>query len=348
MDIPDPTPPPRPTAGPSKIFIPWVPIIGFTPSAGESTETPTPSPEAAVATLTPQATEPPQPTQPPPPTSTPIVTRGPQKITKLGLGVYASGGGMLPILNQARPSIMLLMDPTVDFAQEVRRRFPRAFLVGRIYSADQPLDNPTQRGTDFADRVAQTAVPLKGVIDAWMSYNEVGNGSDPANLTAYGAFQVAFAHRLQDNYGIAAVAANDGPRALQPDEYPKYYGEAIKASKYFGLHIYPNADIKSLRDPNAADQVFFYRKIKSALDTAGIPSGPFIVTEIGLYNGWRGVVSDREMATDFTWVADQANNDPYVLGLIIFGVFRDNQRWGNFAVDGSSIVDIIGDYNSVH
>ena len=181
-----------------------------------------------------------------------------------------------------------------------------------------------------------------------MSYNEVGNGSDPANLTAYGAFQVAFAHRLQDNYGIAAVAANDGPRALQPDEYPKYYGEAIKASKYFGLHIYPNADIKSLRDPNAADQVFFYRKIKSALDTAGIPSGPFIVTEIGLYNGWRGVVSDREMATDFTWVADQANNDPYVLGLIIFGVFRDNQRWGNFAVDGSSIVDIIGDYNSVH
>jgi hypothetical protein len=285
---------------------------------------------------------------PPPPSATPVPTRGPPRITKLGLGVYASGGGMLPVLDQARPSIILLMDPTVDFAQEVRRRFPKSFIVGRIYAADQPLDNPVQRGTDFADLVAGTAVPLKGIVNAWMSYNEVVSAEDLVGLTNYNAFQVAFAHRLQDFYGIDAVAANDGPRALPAEYYPRYYGEAIRVSHYFGLHIYPNPDIKSLRDPNAFDQVFFYRKIRAALDAAGINSGPYIVTEIGLYNGWRGVESDSDMGYDFTWVADQMNVDNYLLGILVFGVFQDNNRWGKFAVDGTSIVNIMGDYNTVH
>jgi len=255
---------------------------------------------------------------------------------------------MLPVLDQARPSIILLMDPTVDFAQEVHRRFPKSFIVGRIYSADQPLDNPAQRGTDFADRVALTAVPLKGVVNAWTSYNEVVSAEDLVGLANYNVFQVAFAHRLQDFYGIDAVAANDGPRALPPDYYPKYYGEAIRVSHYFGLHIYPDPNIKSLRDPAAADQVFFYRKIHDALEAAGIHAGPFLVTEIGLYNGWRGVEDDTDMGYDFTWVADQMNADNYVLGILVFGVFQDNNRWGKFAVDNSSVVSIMGDYNTVH
>lgn len=256
---------------------------------------------------------------------------------------------MLPVLDEARPSVILLMDPSFDFAKEVRRRFPKAFIVGRIFATTQPLDNPAQRGTDFADRVAASAVPLKGVVDAWMSYNEVANGDDPANMTAYNTFQVAFAHRLQDYYGIPAVAANDGPRSVRADEYPKYFAEAIRVSKYFGVHIYPDPSVKSLRDPGAADQVLYYRQIHAALDAAGIKSGPFIVTEIGLYNGWRDVTSDTEMARDFIWVADQMNNDPYVLGMTIYGLFLpDRDEWKRFNIDGSNIPQIVGDYNTVH
>jgi hypothetical protein len=312
---------------------------------------PTPQPTAPEATEAPEAT--PTPVIPVTtvvsvPTNSPIPTptRGPQRLTKLGLGVYASGGGMLPILDQTRPGIILLMDPTVDFAREVHQRFPKSFIVGRIFSAPQPLDNPAQRGSDFADQVATTAVPLKGVINAWMSYNEVVSHEDTQGLINYNTFQVAFANRLQGNYGIDAVAANDGPRALTPDDYVQYYGPAIRASRYFGLHIYPNSDIHSLRDPAAADQVFAYRKIHDALDAAGISSGPFIVTELGLYNGWRGVESDTDMGNDFTWVADQMNADPYVLGALVFGVFRSDDRWAKFEIQGSAIPGILGDYNT--
>jgi hypothetical protein len=323
-----------PVSGPSTIFLP---VVG-----NEGAPSPTPTP-----TDTPEASYPPPVSQPQPP-APPAPTRGPIRITKLGLGVYASGGGMLAILDQTRPSVILLMDPSIDFAQEVRKRFPRAFLVGRIYVADQPLDNPSQRGADFAERVAGLAVPLKGVVDAWMSYNEIGSSSDLTGLANYNLFQVAFAHRLQDKYGIAAVAANDGPRAIPAELYPKYYGDAIQASRYFGFHVYPDATIKSLRDPNAADQVFYYRKIRAALDATGIKSGPFIATEIGLFNGWRDATTDTDMANDFTWVADQMNNDSYVLGMAIFGAFRSGDRWGNFEIAGSNIPQIAGDYNTVH
>jgi hypothetical protein len=300
-------------------------------------------------TPTPMPTEtpgPPSAQQAPGPAAVP--TRRPIRITKLGLGVYESGGGMLPVLDEARPSVILLMDPALDFAREVRQRFPKAFIVGRIYATQQPLDNPTQRGRDFADRVAASAVPLKGVVDAWMSYNEVGSHDDPARMAAYNDFQVAFASHLQDDYGIAAVAGNDGPRAVTADDYVRYFAGAIRVSRYFGFHLYPNANVQSLRDPSAASQVFSYRQIHDALQAAGIPSGKFIATEVGLYNGWNGVTSDTSMAQDFTWLADQMNNDPYVLGMTVYGLFGpDRHEWQNFNIMNSAIPQIMGDYNTV-
>jgi len=253
---------------------------------------------------------------------------------------------MLPVMDDARPSVILLMDPTADFAREVRKHFPKAFIIGRIYVSPQPLDNPAARGTAFADQVAASAVPLKGIVDAWMSYNEVANGGDPANLTAYNTFQVAFAHQLQDHYGIPAVAGNDGPRSVPAALYPKYFAEAISVSRYFGVHAYPENGITSLRSPQAAGQIFYYRQIHQALDAAGIKSGPFVITEVGLYDGWKGVTSDTSMAQDFTWYADQLNQDPYVLGMTVFGLFTGS-RWGPFNIEGSAIPRILGDYNTV-
>ena len=97
---------------------------------------------------------------------------------------------MLGVLDQARPSVILLMDPTVDFAQEVRRRFPKAFIIGRIYVVDQPLDNPTQRGSDFADRVSGLAVPLKGTVDTKGNFSfTVQQSAGQTPLVFYGTVQ---------------------------------------------------------------------------------------------------------------------------------------------------------------
>src|SRR5439155_13795158 len=105
-----------------------------------------------------------------------------------------------------------------------------------------PVSNPEQRGTDFADWVAELAVPLKGVVDGWMSYNEA-LGSEPSqDYTNYDRFQVAFAKRLQEGHGVAAVAANDGSGALEPSDYPTYFANAIRASAFFGVHAYSPPD----------------------------------------------------------------------------------------------------------
>jgi hypothetical protein len=325
---------PTPTPSrPTRVYLPGVPNNLPSGPVVANAPVPTATPIPAPAT--------------PAPTPKPTPTRGPIRITKLGLGVYDSGGAMLSDLDEARPSVILLMDPTVDFAKQVRQMFPKAFIIGRIYATSQPLDNPAARGTAFADRVAVTAVPLKGIVNAWMSYNEVSHGEDPSNLIAYNTFQVAFAHQLQDHYGIAAVAGNDGPRSVPANLYPKYFAGAIEASRYFGVHAYPDDGIRSLRDPKAASQIFYYRQIHQALEAAGIKSGPFIITEVGLYNGWRGVTDDTSMAQDFIWYADQINPDPYVLGMTVFGLFTSD-RWAPFNIAGSIIPQMLGDYNTVH
>ena len=291
------------------------------------------TPELIVATPVPQ------------PTPVPSPTRGPLRVTKLGVGLYDSGGALLPLLDQYRPSTILLMDPSVDFAKEVRRMFPKAFIVGRIFETNQALDNPAARGTAFADRVAQTALPLKGTVDAWMSYNEATSHDVIANYQAYNTFQVAFAHQLQDTYGIPAVAGNDGPATIDPADYARYFAEAIRTSKYFGLHTYSPAGETSMRTDRSRALVFRHREVHDALVAAGIQAGPFLITEVGLWDGWRGVASEESMAADYTWFADQIANDDYVLGAMAFGLFNGD-RWANFNIANTSISSRIGQYNT--
>ncbi|HEX5414470.1 MAG TPA: hypothetical protein VFZ25_02315, partial [Chloroflexota bacterium] len=324
--------PPDPTVGGTTVYLP---VVNNGPPADTPTPTPTagPAPAQTVAAVT---------------TPLPTPTRKPIRITKLGLGVYDSGGGMLPALDESRPSVILLMDPSIDFAHAVRQKFPKAFIVGRIFAPSQPLDNPSARGAAFADTVAASAVPLKDVVNAWMSYNEIGSPSDPQSMVNYNAFQVAFAHRMQDHYGIPAVCNNDGPRAIPAELYPRYYGQAIATCKYFGFHIYPDKQFTSLRDPAAASQVFYYRQIYQALVSAGIQPGPFIATEVGLWDGWKNVTSDTSMGQDYTWLADQMNQDPYVLGMTVYGLFAPGRsEWDRFNIDHTAILNMMGDYNTV-
>lgn len=335
---PTPTsrPIPSPSAAPSATPAPTATAV--------VTPTSTASPSAtATATSSPTATT--VPTS----TPTPTPTRGPLRVTKLGLGVYASGGAVAADMDRWRPSVILLLDPTVDFARYVRATYPKAFIVGRHFVASQPLDNPGTRGAAFADEIATTAVPLKGVVNAWMSYNEVSgytSGSDN-NYAAWNAFQVAFAQRLQGAYGIDAVAGNDGPSAVSPDDYARFFASAISTSHYFGVHAYAPPGVRSFQEPNGKAAMLRYREIHDALQRAGVKSGPFILTETGLSDGWRGQETEDAAAADFIWLTSELDKDPYVIGQAAFGLFLpDNDRWKSFNVAGTLIEQIVGDYNT--
>lgn len=241
------------------------------------------------------------------------------------------------------------MDPDPGFARSVRAAFPKAFIVGRRFVSNQPLDNPAARGAAFADYVAQLAVPLKGVVNAWMSYNEVTSFTSPAqnNYAAWDAFQVAFAQQLQGHYGIDAVAGNDGTSAVQPAQYVQYFLPAIRASHFFGVHAYPPADAHSMQQGDGPAAMLRYRQIHDALVRAGVTPPPFILTETGLYDGWHGVESDAAMASDFIWLSSELEKDPYVIGQAAFGLFPDgSSQWSRFNVASSLLETLVGNFNS--
>jgi hypothetical protein len=292
------------------------------------------------------------PTQTPRPRQTPVsvATRSPftpptvkNGANKWGVGVYRDSNRVLDVIREAQPGVILLMDPGEGWARKVREAAPNAFIVGRRYKRedDQPLDKPAERGEEMADWVAEVAVPVKGVVDAWMSYNEVVGHDDFDDYKRYNDFQVAFAHRLQDVYGIAAVAGNDGSGAVEPADYPRYFAEAIRASQYFGLHAY-SPPATSRMDVDAEWNALRYRKVHDALEQAGIHGKQMVMTESGLGDGFRnGVASDEQMATDFAWFTRELRQDSYVIGQAAFGLFDDTGAWDRFELTDSNVPKLV-------
>ncbi|HEV8633116.1 MAG TPA: hypothetical protein VG370_02575 [Chloroflexota bacterium] len=284
------------------------------------------------------------------PRQTPAATRSPftpppvrNGGNKWGVGVYRDSNRVLDVIRETQPGVILLMDPGEGWARKVRQAAPNAFIVGRRYKRedDQPLDNPTERGEEMADWVAELAVPLKGVVDAWMSYNEVVGHDAFEDYRRYNDLQVAFARRLQDVHGVAAVAGNDGSGAVEPADYPRYFAEAIRASQYFGLHAYspPATDRMTL---DAEWNALRYRKVHEALEAAGIGGKQIVLTESGLGDGFRnGVASDEQMAEDFAWFTRELQRDPYVVGQAAFGLFDAAGAWDRFELTDSNVPKLV-------
>jgi hypothetical protein len=353
----EPSASPRATASPPPAASPTSRPRIYLPELSQTLPTPvppSPTPRPATSTPIPQPTAtpgPPRPTDTPRPTQPPAPTPGPPipilKKTKWGLGVYREGNEVFNDLYVAKPTVILLQDPSVGWAKRVKETFPNAFVVGRRYKAedDQPLDNPGPRGTALADWVAELAIPLRGVVDAWVSYNEVLGADYSEDYKRYNEFQVAFANRLQKVHGVDAVAANDGSAAVEPEEYPRYFADAIRASKYFGVHAYSALGSHRMRGDDADWHALRYRKIHNELERAGIGGVRMVMTESGLGDGWLHRVDDVIMADEFFWFTDELEKDPYVIGHAAYGLFGSlDARWKAFEMKGTDILTRMGYY----
>jgi hypothetical protein len=341
-----PPPPTLPPALPTRTTVASSPdaqraaVPSASPRAASTRRaTPTPRP-TRTGTPAPTRTARPQMTVTPARTPTnytpPVIRNGDNK---WGVGVYKDSNRVVDLLRETQPGVILLMDPTEGWARRVREAAPNAFIVGRRFRAedDQPLDQPEARGEEFADWVAELAVPLKGVVDAWMSYNEV-LGSDPSlDYRNYNRFQVAFAHRLQDVHGVAAVAGNDGSGAIEPEDYATYFADAIRASQFLGIHAYSPPGTASIKQ-DAEWNVLRYRKINAALEKIGIKGRQMVLTETGLGDGFRpSVATDDQMAADYAWLTEEMRKDPYVIGQAAFGIFDATGAWPKFDLTESSV-----------
>jgi 2,4-dienoyl-CoA reductase-like NADH-dependent reductase (Old Yellow Enzyme family) len=270
----------------------------------------------------------------------PLVRNGARK---WGLGVYRDSNRVADLLRQTQPGVIMLMDPTIGWARRVRAAHPDAFIVGRRFQPDseQRLDRPEERGVAFADWVAELAVPLRGVVDGWVSYNEPIGTADAAAYGAYNRFQLAFARRLQYTHGVAAVAGNEGPGALQPDDYPRYFAEAIVESEFLGLHVYAPSRRPAMRW-DAEWHALRYRKIHEALELAGIRGKRIVITESGLADGYRADgMTDEETAEGLVWFTRELQRDPYVIGHATFGLFDATGAWPQHDLTDSAVPDLV-------
>jgi hypothetical protein len=266
------------------------------------------------------------------------------KVSKWGLGVYREGNEIFNDLYAAKPTVLLLLNPSEGWARRLREWFPRAFIVGRRFHSEvaQPLDDPARRGAAFADAVAEHAVPLAGVVDAWMGYNEVLGSGVSDDYRRYDDFQVAFARRLQEVHGVPAVAGNDGSGAVEPEEYPRYFADAIRVSRYFGVHAYSPLGSHSMRE-QADWHALRYRRIHDELERAGVHDVRMVITESGLGDGWHGRVDDVRMVEDLFWFTDELEKDPYVVGHAAYGLFGDGS-WPAFDLRGTDVLTRMGYY----
>jgi hypothetical protein len=298
-----------------------------------------PAAEASVFELTPL------------PSSTPAVA---VTSSKLGVGVY--GGVAMDPLETMRPGAILVEDPDPASARLLRAAFPQAFIVGRHFVPDGDpslanCQNPTEpheaKGEDFGQIVARRAVPLRGLVDAWVGDNEQSSSADPGSLACHAQFELGFINRLQGRYGIAAIAGNDASGAVDPQDYVKYFAQPISQAVYFGLHAYSKPGAGTLQSSDAAFYALRYRQLHDALLQAGaaLPKGGFVLTETGLYEGWRAQVTDSTMARDFTWLEQQLEQDDYVRGAMIFGLAVGSQ-YQSYELARSGIPNAVGAYNA--
>jgi hypothetical protein len=145
------------------------------------------------------------------------------------------------------------------------------------------------------------------------------------------------------------VAGNDASGALEPSDYPKYFAKPISTAKYLGVHAYGKPEARSLQTPDAVFYALRYRLIRDELTKAGVPlpKGGFLLTETGLFEGWRGLVPDQTMANDFLWLEQQIEQDSYVKGQFIFGM-GPQKRFGNYEIIGTTMLQMLGQYNAQH
>jgi hypothetical protein len=279
--------------------------------------------------------------------ASPVVSR-----TKLGVGIY--GGVDLGTLATMRPGLFLIQDPDPPAARALRAAFPQALIVGRHFVPDgdpslancQDSTEPHQaKGSDFGQIVARMAVPLRGIVDAWVADNEQASSADPASLACHAQFQLGFVQRLQGRYGIAAVVGNDASGAVTPQDYARYFSQPISQAMFFGLHAYGRPGTSTLQSSDSLYYALRYRLVHDALIQAGVPlpQGGFLLTETGLYDGWRRQVSDQAMANEFLWLEQQIEQDDYVRGQMAFGLGVGDQ-YQRFELRNTLIPEAFGGY----
>jgi len=247
-------------------------------------------------------------------------------MNKLGCHVQRLTVGILDWIELAQPRVVVWLGPSQDGVDEIRRRSPGTFVVGRKYERER--DWQSNAGPyRWADECAAMAQ-----CDAWICWNEPF-GHDAAHL--FGAFDewmVHFRERMLQ-HGMEAVAFNFGTGNFTAAEDRVKVSEAFPRAcaqfRYFGVHEYHWPDLPS-------GLIWHVLRFPAWYDDIGRDDVEFVITECGLTQavhvgrpdrGWQDDVadapSDEEYLRTLAWYNERLCRIPYVMGAAVF-------NWGGY------------------
>ncbi len=163
---------------------------------------------------------------------------------KCGFHINAVSERVFDAIVRIKPKVIKTLHHDVEFWKRVRQAHPTAFIIGRLFAADQQFrSDPEGRGREFAERVLREEVNRatfqgRPLYDAWESFNEaMPENLGPNMMDAYDAFQVAFGHRIRAA-GFEPVAMNFATGNFRGQQFLDHFPGTLETYKYLGFHEY--------------------------------------------------------------------------------------------------------------
>lgn len=287
---------------------------------------------------------------------------------KFGFHINAINNPVAAAITRLQPHVIKTLHHDVNFWRQVRRLYPKTFIIGRLYDPYQKFDDdPVKRGREFADRILREEVNRfqvdgRPIYDAWESFNEVMPESAPDDLQKrYNDFQVAFGLKMKAE-GLEPVGMNFSTGNLLGSHLLKNFRGVLETYKYIGFHEYDWPTMDRLHKIGLADGnggmwlCLRYRRIMEEVRREYPDRHIAIVTECGMSQGVVGradvgpwhyshPISPDDYWKTLQWYNSELMKDDYLLGACLF-VVGAISPWESFEHLGP-MMDRLADFQKV-
>lgn len=276
------------------------------------------------------------------PGPTPTIPSGPNVIptpagpSKLGIQTQFIHGTEMAFIEKTKPAVVKIMNAHFDAAQQIKQKSPNTFIIGRIFSPDQPMDgNPETRAEEWFNRYSGEISKYSG-FDCWEGYNEPVV-KDQTTMEWLSRFEIK---RMQLLEGIGRRACIGTfpvgiPEIVSPGDLWPYFKPALNYASshghYLALHeggkntMQQDSQWMSLRHRMVYDK---YPEYKLTL--------PLLITEAcidkcgGEDCGWRSQTNAQDYLNQLAWYDSELQKDSYVRGAAIY--HYGFQGWESFEI----------------
>jgi hypothetical protein len=256
--------------------------------------------------------------------------------SKLGPYILSLGAtDMLDYFTRAQPRVAVSIDHDPNTWRAIKQATPNTFVVGRFYLDDSEqifLDDPESRAEAFFNMMKPDAERMRGIYDAWMSYNEpILHSRDEAQRLSrfharWGDLMRA-AGLVSCAYSFSAGNPSEGDPRPDGTFEPNYWldlAEGLRHCDLLSLHEYDAPTLSRVQ----GYLCLRYRKAIAALPPDA--QRQVVITECGIDGGtldsahaqfgWQKFTNEDGYLATLQWYDTELQKDNYVIGAAIFAL----------------------------